>query len=74
MEHMDFIPPNSYFISDLGRTVTATGAPGSPSGRYAVWRNAVDKGQLQLVEVGTDLGRLREKYRVPEARVGRVGV
>ena len=39
-----------------------------------VWRNAVDKGQLQLVEVGTDLGRLREKYRVPEARVGRVGV
>lgn len=70
----EVLEENTYFISDLGQSIQTSLQGGQTlSGRYAVWRNAVDKGQLQLVEVGEQLSPLLDKYRIPSERVARVG-
>lgn len=61
------------FISDLGddRSIAVDGTPGV-LGRYAVIKNVPEKGQYQVMEVGSDLQRLLEKYGLQKSSVGRI--
>lgn len=73
MDVNSFLNHNEYFISDLGPLVPDPNSPVHTQ-RFAVWRNAAAQKQLQLVEVGSSLSDLQEKYHVPQERVAVVGV
>lgn len=73
MNQSSVIRENEYFISDLGPLITDPNHPLAAE-RFAVWKNAVDQQQLQLVEVGSQLPLLQEKYHIPDERVGIVGI
>lgn len=56
------------FITDLGGSPPKNSAAECESlGRYAAW--APFQGQHRIVEVGSDLKKLRQKYGVPVKRV-----
>lgn len=73
MNQTSVIQNNEYFISDLGPLLTDPSHPLAAE-RFAVWKNAVEQQQLQLVEVGSQLSLLQEKYHIPDERVGILGV
>ena len=73
MNQSNVLGKNEYFISDLGQLITDPDHPLAAQ-RFAVWKNAVDQQQLQLVEVGSQLPLLQEKYHIPDKRIGIVGV
>ncbi len=73
MNQSNVLGKNEYFISDLGQLLTDPDHPLAAQ-RFAVWKNAVDQQQLQLVEVGSQLPLLQEKYHIPDERIGIVGV
>ena len=73
MNQSNVLGKNEYFISDLGQLITDPDHPLAAQ-RFAVWENAVNQQQLQLVEVGSQLPLLQEKYHIPDERVGTVGV
>ena len=60
---------NECFISDLreGKIVQAGGET-LIMGRYAVMKR--HEGQIQVLEVGSDLTHLMAKYHVPQENVG----
>lgn len=61
---------NKFFITDLGeeRTEEINGEQVTV-GRYAVWSPAKNAKQHIIVEVGSDLRTLKEKYSVSDERI-----
>ncbi|MDE7293290.1 MAG: hypothetical protein K2N72_02575 [Oscillospiraceae bacterium] len=64
---------DKFFITDLGEERTEEiGGEQVTVGRYAVWSPAKNAKQHTIVEVGSDLGTLKEKYSVPDERICRL--
>ena len=72
MDEWTRLTANRVFISDLGENQRAEiGGMKTEIGRFAVWA-PVPKGNHNVVEVGTDVAVLMEKYAVPQERVLRL--
>lgn len=73
MPEWDELMQDEYFITDLGAEQNALiGGKMVTIGRYAVWSPAKDARQHVIVEVGSDVDALREKYSVSGERVCRL--
>ena len=69
MDEWTRLTANQVFISDLGENQTAEiDGEKKEIGRYAVWA-PVPKGNHNVVEVGSDVSVLMNKYGVPQDRV-----
>lgn len=70
MQTETYLKDGEYFISSLDGEIRM--GEGLTVGQYAVWRNALSSGQFQLIEVGTNLKALTEKYKISSDRIGKV--
>lgn len=71
MDDMMQLQEDECFISDLGENKEIQIEDENVvMGRYAVIKN--HEGQLQMLEVGSNLERLMEKYHVAPGRIGMV--
>lgn len=61
------------FISDMGaERCEACAKKEIDLKRYAVIRNQLSRGQLQLLEVSGDLDYLMSKYHIDRSHIGRI--
>ncbi len=62
------------FITDVGVERRAeVGGAETLVGRYAVWSPIRGCDRHQIIEVGSDLKQLSEKYHIPQERICAVG-
>lgn len=70
MEEWGQLVGQKAFISDLGENQKVlVGGIETGMGRYAVWSPTKEQERHSVVEVGSDLLLLRQKYNIPEERV-----
>lgn len=63
-ENWNNLTKGKYFITDLGKTIKASGENGELIvGRYAVWKPMPDN-QHAIMEVSADLQYLKKKYHI----------
>lgn len=73
MSEWDELMQDHFFITDLG-TEKDTFVDGAQVtvGRYAVWSPSKHQHQHIIVEVGSDLDSLKNKYAVSDERICRI--